>query len=98
MTKTKQQIRDEEAEDNWTKLCNNNAISTEFMVKHSFKAGWDCAFNESEKDTRVKNEALKIAVEALERIEPEHHTTTRVVLRLIAREALAEIKKIVGEL
>lgn len=58
--------------------------------KLSFKAGFDCAYNESEKLTRVTNEALKIAVEALEFIETDLDITH-------VKAALAEIRRLRGE-
>lgn len=45
-----------------------------------------------EKQLAASQAQVRVLVDALKRIEPEHHTTTARVLRLIAREALAEVE------
>lgn len=84
--KTMEEIRDAEAKKyhGWGTSANQ-----------AYKYGFDCAFNESEKRTRVTNEALRIAVEALNKVMGEAGTST--LANKICANALAEIRKLRGE-
>lgn len=95
MTKTKEKIRDAEAD----KFINRLLGDCDYcdLNKSSFVSGFDCR-------DKMDNEALKIAVEALEycanNADPTNDMATAqkfLAMRGVCRINLAEIRKLTGE-